>query len=106
VSRTIGSGPWCGTAGGYNNHACRCGACRRAWAEAVKRRWRERITAAGGRHPEGKPESTTTYVNYGCRCGGCRAAHTEYDRARRAATKIADGASPHPPSATPNGDAA
>lgn len=27
----IGKGPWCGTAGGYNNHSCRCADCTEAW---------------------------------------------------------------------------
>lgn len=30
--------PWCGTAGGYTNHWCRCRACTFAHAAAV-RRW-------------------------------------------------------------------
>jgi len=29
-----GPGPWCGTPGGYSNHACKCDACKAAWAEA------------------------------------------------------------------------
>jgi hypothetical protein len=64
----------------------------------------QRVTAAAGRHPEGKPESYTTYVNYGCRCDGCSGAIRDYKRAyraRKAAPKIANGASPCPPSATP-----
>ena len=27
----LGPGPWCGTAGGYSNHKCKCDACREAW---------------------------------------------------------------------------
>lgn len=27
----VGKGPWCGTPGGYSNHACRCPECREAW---------------------------------------------------------------------------
>jgi hypothetical protein len=28
---TKGPGPWCGTPGGYSNHACKCDACKEAW---------------------------------------------------------------------------
>ena len=28
-----GKGPWCGTAGGYNNHDCRCAECTEAWRD-------------------------------------------------------------------------
>jgi uncharacterized protein YgiB involved in biofilm formation len=31
---TKGPGPWCGTAGGYSNHKCKCDACTTAWADA------------------------------------------------------------------------
>lgn len=30
MGRTIGPGKWCGTPGGYNNHACRCERCLEA----------------------------------------------------------------------------
>lgn len=32
--QVIGPGPWCGTAGGYSNHQCRCKSCTDAWAVA------------------------------------------------------------------------
>jgi hypothetical protein len=104
VSRTIGRGPWCGTnrrvrqpplplrgvpSSAYGGGAASATSGRRGRRPA---------------HPEGKPESYTTYVNYGCRCDGCSGASRDLPRAyraRKAASKIADGASPCAPSATP-----
>lgn len=40
-----------GTAGGYNNHACRCDRCRAANTEYMRRR-RERVRAETERAPE------------------------------------------------------
>jgi hypothetical protein len=34
---TKGPGPWCGTAGGYTNHHCRCARCRAANARAFQK---------------------------------------------------------------------
>jgi hypothetical protein len=36
-SYTKGPGPWCGTPGGYTNHACRCTRCRAANAAAFQK---------------------------------------------------------------------
>jgi hypothetical protein len=46
---------WHGTAGGYNNHYCRCDACRKAWADYFREgngrptllRYRRKVLDAG-----------------------------------------------------------
>jgi hypothetical protein len=52
---TMPLAPWHGTANGYNNHKCRCDACREAWATYFREgpgrptliRYREKLIAAG-----------------------------------------------------------
>lgn len=63
-----------GTANGYNNHHCRCDACRQAWAEMVSERRRE---LDGTLSPDDPRHGTNNaYQNYGCRCSRCKAAHS------------------------------
>lgn len=103
-----GPGPWCGTAGGYCNHRCRCDACTAAWRaqwnaymaahpeQREKKRQRDeaRRRAAGlAVRPPRAPDprcpigygSLTGYKNRGCRCEYCTAANTAYARRQRAA---------------------
>lgn len=84
---TSGDGdPRHGTANGYGNLKCRCGACRAAWAEKCRvRRERRQAKLKAGlsvvTHGNG-----ATYTNHGCRCRPCTDAHTRDRRewARRA----------------------
>ena len=83
--RTLGPGPWCGTAGGYNNHKCRCAGCTSAWRIAYFKRQAER-----GRlePPAGSHGKEATYTNWMCRCDQCRDAHAVASRDRRARRKL------------------
>jgi hypothetical protein len=47
---TVGPAPWCGTLGGYTNHACRGDACtqaQRTYNRRYQPGWRARRVAAG-----------------------------------------------------------
>lgn len=72
----------------YTNEKCRCDVCRRANAEHVAQRRRERvaITAQKG-VPEGVVHGANAYLNWGCRCAICRGARSEADRTRYLAKK-------------------
>ncbi len=67
-----------GTANGYGNHACRCGACRAAHA-AAHQAYIKRQRAQG--RVIGSHGSSVAY-DTGCRCDECRAAHNLRSRER------------------------
>lgn len=76
-----------GTLGGYNNHRCRCDACRAAKAESqrdYKRRAREKKAelARSGTHG-----TYTMYVIFGCRCLFCKHYNAAKKRRRLARRK-------------------
>jgi hypothetical protein len=88
-----------GTANGYNNHRCRCDACRAAWAEYQASR-RTPCPAGCGRlvHSRGdtkrkchtcthsrpiKHGTASGYENRGCRCDDCRTAASAARKERK-----------------------
>jgi len=75
--------PWHGTAGGYNNYACRCDACTVAKRDQT-RKWRQRIA---GQTPEHAHGTIGGYTNYRCRCQPCTEAMAAYAAARYARKK-------------------
>lgn len=73
-----------GTIGTYNNHRCRCGECRVAWANYtrdLRARRRGRLERGEIEVQHGNP---STYQNWGCRCASCGVAHSKFLRERAA----------------------
>lgn len=85
MSSTIGPGPWCGTAGGYTNHKCRCQRCTMAHSAKQAAIRSRRIDTYDG----SKCGKSWTYTNYGCRCRACTDAHAAVQKATKGAQKKA-----------------
>jgi hypothetical protein len=65
-----------GTRATYQNHGCKCEACRAAQA-AYQRQFRD------GKDPAEAPHGTDTgYLSWRCRCVLCREAHADSKRIR------------------------
>lgn len=62
----------------YNNHDCRCDACKAAWNAYCKKRREERKKGDPGKRGATSPleHNATTYTNWGCRCDECRSQHS------------------------------
>lgn len=80
---------WHGTAGGYNNHHCRCAACREAWRLSCMDYRRRR-----GVRPASEYQASRTVTHgirssyaHGCRCEDCQRAEREYRRLYRLAAR-------------------
>jgi hypothetical protein len=61
----------CGTRTGYDEHGCRCAACRKTHAARIARQ-RESRKPLSRRDP--RHGSLGAYVNFRCRCARCLAA--------------------------------
>jgi hypothetical protein len=71
---TRASSDLCGSPSGYKR-GCRCGACRKAHAEATAAQKRERVTRAAA-DPSLIPHGTQSgYINWLCRCPACKDAN-------------------------------
>lgn len=70
-----------GTANGYINLGCRCGACRAANAAGVRAQVAKPVD----------PKLCPSLLNYKrrCRCDGCRGLHNEMARRIRARKRVA-----------------
>lgn len=71
----------------YENHGCRCDACKAAHRAKNSAAQKRRLSGAV---PKGVKHGETTYKNYGCRCDVCTAANTNAGRVRRHAKKRGD----------------
>lgn len=78
-----------GTTNAYNNHGCRCEACKAANTEANAEAKARRFSEPTPDHVHG---SENGYGNYGCRCDACTAAWSlaSNGRARKRRARIKD----------------
>jgi hypothetical protein len=79
-----------GTTNGYSNWKCKCPLCRRAWADYVAVRARERRREAMGNYNSSVHGQLRTY-NKGCLCGRCQEAFEQRQQDIKAVrTRVSD----------------
>lgn len=83
-----------GTTNGYQNHRCRCEACRAAH-RAAHAAYMSRVRNTGSLTSSAAEHGTAYRYDVGCRCAECRSAHNKKSRENKARRRREMAAAQH-----------